>query len=98
MSPTCQHVPTLPSLVTWLQEEEALERAQRSGEEAARRSSIHMTEEWMALVNSSEWRQLAHRYPDVMRELAAVAGGDGTQPARASGVGGQVRGREQMAA
>jgi hypothetical protein len=90
--------PALPSLAAWLQEEEALERAQRTGEEAARRSSIHMTEEWMALVNSSEWRQLAHRYPEVMRELAAVAGGDGAQPAESSGVSGRAGEGEQMAA
>ena len=72
-----------------------MERAQRTGEEAARRASTRMTEEWMDLVNSTEWRQLAHRFPNVMQELAAAAGGNGVRPAGAPGVSERA---EQMAA
>lgn len=62
------------------QEEEALERAQRSGEAAAGRAPQRMSQEWLDLTRSPEWRTLTERYPQAVAQLseaASVAGSGG---------------------
>lgn len=62
-----------------MQEEEALERAQRAGEAASSLAGERMAEQWIALTRTPEWRTLAARFPDTIRQLsqAAAGGGDG---------------------
>ncbi len=71
-----------------LQEEEALERAQRAGEAASSLAGERMAEQWIALTRTPEWRTLAARFPDTIRQLsaAAVSGGDGEGGGAASRV------------
>lgn len=88
-------LPALPPLDASprLQEEESLERAQRSGEAAAGRASQRMAQEWLELTRTPEWRTLATRYPQAVSQLSEAAsvsstggggrrasGGDGTAP------------------
>ncbi|KAL4440064.1 hypothetical protein ABPG75_003065 [Micractinium tetrahymenae] len=55
------------------EEEAALSRAQRAGAAASRRAGARMAEQWLDLVASPEWRSLAHRFPEAIARLEAVA-------------------------
>lgn len=72
-----------------MQEEEALQRAQRVGEAASSRAGERMAEQWVALTQTPEWHALSTRFPDTIRQLsaAAAAGGDGAGRAHAAWVG-----------
>ena len=78
---TASHNPTVACICLHpiLQEEEALERAQRAGEAASSLAGERMAEQWVALTRTPEWRTLAARFPDTIRQLseAAAAGGGG---------------------
>jgi hypothetical protein len=56
-----------------VQEEEALQHAQRSGEAASRRAGDRMAEQWLALEASPEWQTLARRFPETLLDLMAAA-------------------------
>ena len=74
-----QHLLAIACMHPILQEEEALERAQRAGEAASSLAGERMAEQWVALTGTPEWRTLAARFPDTIRQLseAAAAGGEG---------------------
>lgn len=72
-----------------MQEEEALERAQRAGEAASSLAGERMAEEWIALTRTPEWHTLAARFPDTIRQLSQAAAGGG------DGVGGGAEGEAE---
>ena len=59
------------------QEEEALERAQATGQAASGRAGRRMAEQWLQLSGTPEWRRLAARFPDAVGQLSAAGGGGG---------------------
>lgn len=70
-----------------LQEEAALQRAQHIGEAAERLSGQRISEQWLQLEASPEWRRLAHRFPEAMRQLEAHGRGSGGAAAEVDEMG-----------
>ncbi|PSC73849.1 purple acid phosphatase 15-like [Micractinium conductrix] len=68
-------------------EEAALQRAQHIGEAAERLSGQRISEQWLQLEASPEWRRLAHRFPEAMRQLEAHGRGSGGAAAEVDEMG-----------
>ena len=61
--------------------------AQHIGEAAERLSGQRISEQWLQLEASPEWRRLAHRFPEAMRQLEAHGRGSGGAAAEVDEMG-----------